>query len=100
VEEFHGVSSHTGRINTTRKGASGDSDEARACRTPLSISSGSYFGLAIHEPVQRYRKESVIAPKTSSSGKAEQYEIPPDMEQLRGFPKSSVSERNVRSRAY
>ncbi len=56
--------------------------------------------MAIHEPVQRYRKESVIAPKISSSGKAEQYEIPPDVEQLRGLPKSSVLVRKVRPRAY
>jgi len=50
--------------------------------------SGSYSGLAIHEPVQRYRKESLIAPKISSSKKAEQYEIPLDVGQLRGLPKS------------
>jgi len=43
---------------------------------------------------------SVIAPKISSSGKAKQYEIPPDMEQLRGLPKSSLSDRNVRLNAY
>jgi len=53
----------------------------------------------MHEPVQRYRNESVIAPKISSSWKAEQYEIPPDMEQLRGLPKSSVLVRNVHSNA-
>jgi hypothetical protein len=46
-----------------------------------------------------WRNESVIAPKISSSGKAKHYEIPLDMEQLRGLPKSSVSVRNVRSRA-
>ncbi len=53
----------------------------------------------MHEPVQRYRKESVIEPKISSSGKAEQYEIPLGMEQLRGLLKSSLSARNVRSNA-
>jgi hypothetical protein len=37
--------------------------------------------------------------KISSSGKAKQYEIPPDMEQLRGLPKSSLPDRNVRSNA-
>jgi hypothetical protein len=92
------VSSQTGRINATKKGVSGDSDESRAGRTALSMSSGSYSGLTIHEPIQRYLKESVIAPKTLSSGKAEQYEIPPDLEQFRGLLKSSVSEMNVRSR--
>ena len=28
--EFHGVSSQTGRIKTTKKGVSGDSEEAKA----------------------------------------------------------------------
>jgi len=63
------------------------------------MSSGSYFVLAIYEPVQRYRNESVIALKISSSGKAEQYETPLVMEHLRGLPKSLVSVRNVRSMA-
>jgi hypothetical protein len=54
--------------------------------TALSMSSGSYSGLAIHEPIQQYRNESLIEPKISSSGKTEQYEIPPEMEQLRGLP--------------
>ena len=51
--EFHGVSSQTRSIKTTRKGLSCDYEEERAWRTGLSISSGSYSGLAIHEPVQR-----------------------------------------------
>ena len=76
-----------------------DSKEDRAWRTALSISSGSYYGLAIHEPVQRYQNESVVAQKISSSGNAEQYEIPSDMEQLRGLPNSSLSDKNVRSNA-
>ena len=97
--EFHGVFSQTGSIKTTKKGVSCDSEEERAWRTALSISSGSYSGLAIHEQVQRYRNESVVAPKISSSGKVEHYEIPPDMEQLRGLPKSSLSDRNVHSNA-
>jgi hypothetical protein len=88
--ELHGVSSQTGRIKTTRKRVSCDSEEERAWRTALGTSSGSYFGLAIHEPVQRYRNESVVAPKISFSGKAEHYEIPTDMEQLGGLPKSSL----------
>ena len=90
--------SKTGRIKTTRKGVPNDSEEASAWRTALSMSSGSYSGMAIDELVLRYRKESVIAPKISSSWKAEQYETPLVMEQLRGLPKSSVSVRNVRSR--
>jgi len=97
--EFHGVSSQTGRIKTTRKEVSGNFEEASAWKTALSISSFSYSGLAIHEPVQRYRNESVIAPKILSSGKAEQYEIPPIMGQLRGLPKSSLVVRDVRPNA-
>ena len=97
--ELHGVSSQTGNIKINRKGVSCDSEEERAWRTALSISSGSYSGLAIQEPVQRYRNESVVAPNISSSGKVEHYEIPLDMEQLRGLPKSSLSDRNVRSNA-
>ena len=45
--EFHGVSSQIGRISTTKKGVYCASEEARACRTALSMSSGSYSGLAI-----------------------------------------------------
>ncbi len=97
--EVHGVSSQTKRIRTTAKGVNGDSEEASAWRITLSISSGSYSGLAIHEPVHRYRNESVIAPTISSSRKVEQYEIPLDMEQLRGLPKISLLDRNVRSNA-
>ncbi len=49
-----------------------DSEEARACRTTLSMPSGSYSGFAIHEPDQRYEKASVMAPNASFAGKAEQ----------------------------
>ena len=70
--EFHGVSSQIGRISTTKKGVSCASEEARACRTALSMSSGSYSGLAIHEPLQRYEKASSMAPNASSALKAEQ----------------------------
>ena len=73
--EFHGVSFHTGSIKTTRKGISILSEETSACRTALSISSGSYFGSAMQNPVHWKRKEFVAAPKVSSSGKAEQYVI-------------------------
>jgi len=51
--EFHGVSSQPGSIKTIRKGVSCNSEEERAWRTALSMSSDSYSGLAIHEPVQR-----------------------------------------------
>jgi hypothetical protein len=76
--EFHGVSSQIGRIKTNRKGVFSTSKEASsAWRTVLIISSGSYRGLAIHEPAHRYRKESLILPKVSFSRKAEhQYERP------------------------
>ena len=97
--EFHGVSSPTGSIKTTRKGVSCDSEEERAWRTALSISSGSYYGLAIHEPVHRYRNESVVAPKIPSSGNAEKDKIPPAMEHLRGIPNSSLPDSNVRPKA-
>jgi len=97
--EFHGVLSQSGRIKTTRKGVSINYEKASAWRTALSIFSGTYSGLAIHEPVHHYRRESVIVPKISFSGKAEQYEMPLVMEQLRGLPKSYVSVRNVRSGA-
>jgi hypothetical protein len=39
--EFHGVSSKNGRIKSTRKGVSGDFEEARAWRAALKINSGS-----------------------------------------------------------
>ena len=78
--EFHGVSSQTGSIKTTRKGLSCVLEEERAWRAALSISFDLYSGLAMHEPVQRYLNESVVAPKISSSRNTEQYEIPPDME--------------------
>jgi hypothetical protein len=54
------------------------------------MSSGSYSGLAIHELVHQYWKEFIAAPKAASSGKAEQYVMPFDIEQLRGLPKSFV----------
>ena len=93
------MSSQTGRIKTTKKGESNDSDEASTWRTALSISSGSYSGLVIQEPVQLKRKEFISAPKVSSSEKAEQYVIPPVMEQFRGLLKSSVVVRNIISNA-
>jgi hypothetical protein len=60
--EFHGVSSQTGRIKTTKKGVSVGYEEASAWRAAFSMSSGLYSELAIQEPVHRKIKESVIAP--------------------------------------
>jgi hypothetical protein len=51
----------------------------------------------MQEEVQRYLKELWIAPKLTSSGKAEQYVSPSVIGQLRGLPKSSVVVRNVLS---
>jgi hypothetical protein len=53
----------------------------------------------MHEAVHRNLKELGIAPKLTSSGKAEQYVIPSVIEQLRGLPKSSVVVWNVYSNA-
>ena len=49
--EFQGVSSHVRSIMTTRNGVSVCSEEAGACRTILSMSSGLYSGLAIYARV-------------------------------------------------
>jgi hypothetical protein len=48
------------------------------------MSFGSYSSLAMQELVQRKRMEFINAPKASSSAKAEQYVMPPVIEQLRG----------------
>ncbi len=50
---LHGESSQAGRMKTTRSGLGDIVDEASACRTTLRISSGSYSGLAMHDPVSR-----------------------------------------------
>ena len=84
---------------TTRKGVSVDSWEAGGCRTALSMSSGSYCGLAIQEPIQRKRTALINAPKISSSGKAEQHVIPHVMKHMRGLPEISAVVRNVLSSA-
>ncbi len=63
------------------------------------MSSGLYSGLAMHDAVQRYWKELMIAPTLVSSGKAERYVIPSFIGQLRGLPKSSVVVWNVCSNA-
>ena len=61
------------------------------------MSSGSFFFLAVQELVHRNWKDCMIAPKTASSGRAEQYVMLSGIEQLRGLPKSSVDVRNVDS---
>ena len=95
--DVHGESSHTGRTMTAKNGSFVCSEEAKACKTAFSMSSGSYSGLAMHDAVQRYLNELRIAPKLTSSGKAEQYVSPSVIGQLRGLPKSSVVMRNVLS---
>ena len=60
------------------------------------MSSGLYSGFAMHEAAQRYLKELRIAPKLTSSLKAEQYVSPSVIAQLRGLPNSSVVVRNSR----
>ena len=55
--EFHGMSSQTRSIVTTNNGISVDSGNVSTWRTTLSMSSGSYSGLAIHELVQRYKHD-------------------------------------------
>jgi len=78
---------------TTRNGVYTYSEEASACSTVVSMSSGSYSGLAMQQLDQRKRKELMTAKKFTSSGKAEQYV----MEQLRGLPSSYVVVRKVPS---
>ena len=96
--EFHGVSTHTWRTKTTKKGVALVSDDTSACRTTLSMSSSSYSGLTLQEIVHRTLKESIIAPKTVSSENAEEQVMPSNIEQLiSGLPKSSEVVRNVDS---
>ncbi len=80
---------------TIRNGASVCSEDAKAWRIACNMSSGSYSGFAMHEAVQRYLNELMIAPKLTSSWKVEQYVSPSVIGQLRGLPKSSVVVRNV-----
>jgi len=70
--EFHGVSSQTWRTSTAKNGVSPLSEEASACKTAFSMSSGLYSELAIQEPVWRNWKKFMIAPKTAFSRKTEQ----------------------------
>ena len=50
---LRGESSQAGRIKTTRSGLGDVVEETSACRTALRISSGSYSGLAMQDPVSR-----------------------------------------------
>jgi hypothetical protein len=70
--EFQGMSSQTGRIITRKNGISLLLSDASAWMIALSMSSGLYFRLAMHELVHQNWKDFIIAPKTVSSGKAEQ----------------------------
>ena len=83
--EFQGVSSQTGRTSITQSGVLLRSDEANAWRIVFRMSSGSYSGLVMHELVHLSWKEFMTAPKTASSGKAEQYVMPSSIEQLSGL---------------
>ncbi len=88
--EVHGESSHTRRTMTARNGAFVCFEEDSAWRTAFSMSSGPYSGLAMHDAVHRYWKELRIAPKVTSSWKADQYVMLFVIVQLRGLPNSSV----------
>ncbi len=48
---LHGESSHAGRMKTTRRGLGDDVELVIACWTAFRMSSGSYSGLAMHDPV-------------------------------------------------
>ncbi len=50
---LHGESSQAGRIKTTKSGLGDFVEEASACRTAIRISSSSYYGLAMQDPVSR-----------------------------------------------
>jgi len=51
--EYHGLSSQMGSTRITRKGVVVSVDEARACSTAFRMSSGSYSGFAMHDPIRR-----------------------------------------------
>jgi hypothetical protein len=50
---LYGKPFQAGRIKTTRSGLEDIVLAASACRTALRISSGSYYGLAMQDPVSR-----------------------------------------------
>ncbi len=64
--EFHGVSSQTGRISTTKNGVALFSDGTSAWRIVLSTSWGSYSVMAMQKPVHRNWKEFITSLKTVS----------------------------------
>ena len=47
---LQGESSHVGRIKTTKRGLGDAIEHAIACLTDFRMSSGSYSGLAMHDP--------------------------------------------------
>ena len=47
---LQGESSHADRTKTTRRGLGDSIEQAIACRTAFRMSSGSYSGLAMHDP--------------------------------------------------
>ena len=48
---LQGESSHAGRMKTTRRGLRDAIELVIACCTAFRMSSGSYSGLAMHDPV-------------------------------------------------
>jgi hypothetical protein len=60
-----------GKIRRQLKGAGEAREEDIACCMARTRSRASYSGLASTEPAQRKREESGMAPKTTSSWKAE-----------------------------
>jgi hypothetical protein len=86
---LHDESSQAGRMKTTRSGLGDVVHEVGACKTALRMSSGSYSGLAMHDPVSRYLNELKWAPKLASSGNAVQYSTFGCMELFNGLAKSS-----------
>ncbi len=50
---FNGESSQAGRTKTTISGLGDIVEEASACKPALRMSSGSYSGLAMQDPVSR-----------------------------------------------
>ena len=49
--DLQGESSQAGRMNTTKRGLGDAMEQAIACITAFRMSSGSYSGLAMHDPV-------------------------------------------------
>ena len=51
--DYDDVSSQMGSTRITRHEVFVFVDEARTCRTAFRMSSGSYYGFAMHDPVRR-----------------------------------------------